>query len=230
MLAFCVCRTTQCTAAEEEDEEQTCGSSVKRMRSILIGALAKYQQTVEVAQQWMTGGQPHQRGAKHRQAALPQLPNALLSQQAQQAKGVEQNLQADQAGPSGLHSLVSCNLHTRSNRRKRSFRQSTLCTTLLWTAPAEQWSGEQEEAQGGPSRGRDWLHWRAPHQHTSHKAVAPVTSAAAALYHELSLLDTESWCEHSPPHAIPSRHHTLLVGVPCHACTTFPCLCTSHAY
>ena len=66
------------------------------------GLHAKYQKTMKVVQQWMTGGRPDKHRAKHRQAALPQLPNAQLLQQAQQARGVEPNLQADQAGLSGL--------------------------------------------------------------------------------------------------------------------------------
>ena len=85
-------RSTRAGAAPED--ELTLGEAVQ----------AIHQKTVQVVRRWMSAGRHNKHAAKHKQAAIPQLPNLEVAQQIQRAQQAqqpvsEQHQQTDQAGP-----------------------------------------------------------------------------------------------------------------------------------
>ena len=85
-------RSTRAEAAPED--ELTLGEAVQ----------AIHQKTVQVVRRWMSGARYNKHTAKHKQAALHQLPNAELAQQAQRAQQAQQTVteehqHIDQVGP-----------------------------------------------------------------------------------------------------------------------------------
>ena len=153
------------------EDELTLGEAVQ----------AIHQRTVQVVRRWMSGGRYNKHTAKHKQAALHQLPNAELAQQAQRAQQAQQTVteelqHTDQAGPIQQFQPM---------QRAQQAQQATEVAAPSHSGQDFPAPLQQSSVQGSNKRQRvhqaaaeDALTGGVAQQHTYVKLFAPVGPAA----------------------------------------------------